>query len=255
MEENDRTACFCRMYLTLLFAAILIFACPKTARAANGVLTGCVGETITVANKGDTVKVSNKNLVKIKEGSAHIQLKLLYAGFVRVTVKHNGKTAASTLSIKESDKKFTGSIIEKNGYYFIEWKKFKYKKVKGEFDSERESATIKAVNTYRKKNGLSSLKKDSKLMKAARIRAIEVSKVFEHRRPNGLSFASIYVNLHGENLADGFSTGEKVVNAWALSPSHNANLLSSAVKKIGIGVFWTEKDGKTLPFTVFLSGI
>jgi uncharacterized protein YkwD len=61
----------------------------------------------------------------------------------------------------------------------------------------------------------------------------------------------------GENIAGGFQTAQAVFNAWRSSPGHNANMLHSSYRVIGIGradrassqfrYYWVTDFGFTLP--------
>ena len=98
------------------------------------------------------------------------------------------------------------------------------------------------TNNYRSLVGVSSLTLDSSLVKAASIRAKELSDSFSHTRPNGsscftvLSELGISYGTAGENIAAGYSSPQSVMEGWRSSSGHYQNIISSKFKKIGIGV-------------------
>lgn len=98
------------------------------------------------------------------------------------------------------------------------------------------------TNNYRSLVGVSSLTLDSSLVKAASIRAKELSDSFSHTRPNGsscftvLSELGISYGTAGENIAAGYSSSQSVMEEWRSSSGHYQNIISSKFKKIGIGV-------------------
>ena len=98
------------------------------------------------------------------------------------------------------------------------------------------------TNNYRSLVGVSSLTLDSSLVKAASIRAKELSDSFSHTRPNGsscftvLSELGISYGTAGENIAAGYSSSQSVMEGWRFSSGHYQNIISSKFKKIGIGV-------------------
>ena len=79
---------------------------------------------------------------------------------------------------------------------------------------------------------------------------------FAHNSPDGTTpdqriTAAGYTNwtTWGENIAEGYTTAEDVMNGWINSPGHRANLLNPAFKDIGIGAsgggapYWVQDFG------------
>ena len=101
------------------------------------------------------------------------------------------------------------------------------------------------TNEYRNELGVSDLEYDEDLSIAATIRAIEIAlnDKFEHIRPNGLSYSSVLKDLgikvrcSAENIAFGYSSSSRVVNAWAKSEGHYINMVNEKYNKVGIGYF------------------
>lgn len=110
------------------------------------------------------------------------------------------------------------------------------------------------VNQARKKVGASSLKWDSGLANAAKLRAKEIKKLFSHTRPNGTScftaFPS-YLNGAGENIAMGQRSVSEVNTAWTNSPGHYSNMVNTMFNCFGAACFtingtkyWVELFGR-----------
>ena len=99
------------------------------------------------------------------------------------------------------------------------------------------------VNKYRKENGLSDLTMNENAVKAANVRAEEISRSFSHTRPDGRAFytaldaVGLTKGNRGENIASGYKTPADVMTAWMNSSGHRANILSKSYKEIGIGVY------------------
>lgn len=115
------------------------------------------------------------------------------------------------------------------------------------------SQVVALVNAERAKYGLSALKVDSRVQRAAQVRAAETVQSFSHTRPNGSSFstalteAGVSYTRSGENIAYGQSTPQQVVQAWMNSSGHRANILNESFTTIGVGytvsggtAYWTQ---------------
>ncbi len=116
---------------------------------------------------------------------------------------------------------------------------------------------IRLVNIEREKAGLEPLSKRQDVTEIAEIRAVEITQLFSHTRPNGSSCFSLASEKNisyksvGENIAYGYSTPEAVVQGWMNSSGHRANILSSSFNGIGVGCY--NKNG-TLYWTQFFIG-
>ena len=101
---------------------------------------------------------------------------------------------------------------------------------------------VRLVNVERKKAGLKPLKLSRELLRPAAIRAREITKVFSHTRPNGMSFDTVFYGIQyrtvGENIAAGQTSCEMVMQQWMNSPGHRANILNKNYKYIGIGYLY-----------------
>lgn len=119
--------------------------------------------------------------------------------------------------------------------------------------SEEEQALLNLINKARADAGVPPLEFDRDLMKAARLKAQEMSEknYFSHQSPTygspfdmmkqfGISFKTA-----GENIA-GNKTIEGAFKAWMSSEDHKKNLLNSKFDYAGIGIVDSKTYGKIL---------
>ncbi len=110
-------------------------------------------------------------------------------------------------------------------------------------DSDYVNALLTAINAKRSSMGLASYTYDTNLEAVADSHCSDMASrdYLDHTSPDGVTLsnrldnANIYYVSAAENLASGFTTAEKVLNAWLNSPKHSANILSGEFTKIGIG--------------------
>ena len=110
---------------------------------------------------------------------------------------------------------------------------------------------VRQVNAERTRAGLMSLRVSAELSRAARVRAVEITRKFSHTRPDGSAWRTISSAAYGENIAVGQRTADKVMAAWLTSSGHRANLLRASYGSIGVcavisgGVtYWVQLFGK-----------
>lgn len=116
-----------------------------------------------------------------------------------------------------------------------------------------EDQVLTLVNKERANAGLSPLTMDESLRKVARIKSTDMrtNGYFSHTSPTyGSPFDmmkqfGISYTAAGENIAQGYTTPEQVVNGWMNSSGHRANILSSEFTHIGVGYdanghYWTQ---------------
>lgn len=109
--------------------------------------------------------------------------------------------------------------------------------------SAAESKVIQLTNAERRKNGLPDLQADTPLSKVAREKANDMQSkhYFSHTSPTyGSPFDmmrdfGITYRSAGENIAQGQTTPEEVVQAWMNSEGHRKNILSADFTHIGVG--------------------
>lgn len=113
--------------------------------------------------------------------------------------------------------------------------------ISGNIDQKR---LIELTNTERQKAGLSLVKENEALNKAAALKAQNMfaENYWAHFAPSGKSpwdfilGAGYRFTFAGENLAKNFSDSDNVVKAWMASPTHRDNILNSKYQDIGIAV-------------------
>ncbi len=104
---------------------------------------------------------------------------------------------------------------------------------------------IRLINAERVKAGLAELTIDDDLMSMTAVRAEEMSERFEHTRPDGSDWKTIFddfgwscPNKRGENGSAGDVSASKTVSRWMNSSGHKANILKDNVTKIGVGYYY-----------------
>ena len=93
-------------------------------------------------------------------------------------------------------------------------------------------AVTAGTNKLRADQGLSPLINDEELNAYAAVRAKEISKHYEHKRPNGENIGNF-----GENIAAGHAKAGDTVKQWRRSPGHYANMINSDYKQLGVGYY------------------
>lgn len=113
------------------------------------------------------------------------------------------------------------------------------------------AGVVEQVNIERAKLGLSTLRVDPELTRAACIRAREIVEKFSHTRPDGSSWSSISASAYGENIAKGQKTVDRVMASWMSSDGHRKNILKASFGSIGVcayvhnGItYWVQLFGK-----------
>ncbi len=171
----------------------------------------------------------------------------------KVAVVKNGKVIAknygkATLTAKCGKKKVKCKITIKYGYENVDQAYTKLNKFRtgGKVSCWNMDDKTKTWFNTDETNKLSALKRDKELEEAARIRAKDLIKKFSHFRPNGDDCFSVYPDDlwgAGENIAYGFTTAEKVTNAWKESnqkyagQGHRRNMLNPSFNAVGIACY------------------
>lgn len=112
--------------------------------------------------------------------------------------------------------------------------------------SEFQKEILRLVNEKRAEHGLRGLSGSDQLNWAADIRASEICSLFEHRRPDGREWYTVYSDCglapgyFGENIAAGHSTPAETIEQWMGSEGHRANILNANYTTMGAGYF--ERD-------------
>lgn len=123
--------------------------------------------------------------------------------------------------------------------------------VAGTVQGDLASQVVAQVNAERQKAGLSALRVDAELTRAAQVRAREIVQQFSHTRPDGTAWSTVSASAYGENIAMGQQTVDKVMAAWMSSQGHRENILRPGYGSIGVcayisgGVrYWVQLFGK-----------
>ncbi|MEF9959527.1 MAG: CAP domain-containing protein, partial [Niameybacter sp.] len=116
-----------------------------------------------------------------------------------------------------------------------------------------ENKVLELVNVERSKQGLKPLQMDESVRNVARVKSSDMRKnnYFDHNSPvygspfDMLKQFGISYRSAGENIAQGYSSPEAVVEGWMNSPGHRANILNSSFTHIGVGYdaqghYWTQ---------------
>lgn len=113
------------------------------------------------------------------------------------------------------------------------------------------AGVVDQVNMERAKQGLSTLRVDPELTRAACIRAREIVEKFSHIRPDGSSWSTVSNSAYGENIAKGQKTVDRVMASWMSSDGHRKNILKASFGSIGVcayvhnGItYWVQLFGK-----------
>lgn len=97
---------------------------------------------------------------------------------------------------------------------------------------------LELCNTERSKVGVAPLTLAADLQDSAAIRAVEITQLMSHTRPDGSRCFSVVKNKNntlGENIAAGRGTPEGVVDQWMHSEGHRTNILNPVFKELGVG--------------------
>ena len=116
-----------------------------------------------------------------------------------------------------------------------------------------EQKVLELTNAERAKQGLSPLAIDLELSKVARIKSQDMKNqnYFSHNSPtygspfDMMSQFGIAYSAAAENIAQGQTTPEEVVQAWMNSQGHRENIMNANYTHIGIGYvaeghYWTQ---------------
>lgn len=108
------------------------------------------------------------------------------------------------------------------------------------------SHVLMLTNKSRMAEGLMPLSSFPLLSSAAAIRAQELVTRYDHDRPDGSAFYTVFaepsINLSlagldaGENIASGQSNPVEVHDAWMNSPTHRANIMNPDFQHLGVGL-------------------
>ncbi len=181
------------------------------------VLSAKISPTDAVDAKNATWTTSNKNVATV---SSTGKVTAVHEGTATITAKVGTKSASCVITVdaeEEIDTTMAGTFVDTTECYT-------------------------KLNSIRTSAKVATLKKDDKLEKFAKIRAQELTKRFDHYRPNNAYGPSIIPGnlFKGENIARGQRTCAAVMTAWNASADHRANMIDGDYTKVGIAGFQFE---------------
>ncbi len=107
---------------------------------------------------------------------------------------------------------------------------------------------IRLINSERTKAGLAELTIDDDIMSMAAVRAEEIASRYEHTRPDGRKWSTVFddygwePNMRAENIYASPKSAEAAVSGWMDSSGHKANILKSNATKIGLGYYYDSES-------------
>lgn len=110
--------------------------------------------------------------------------------------------------------------------------------------AQEQRQIINLTNQIRAQKGLPELTEKKILDRSSDAKAMDMAanEYFDHNGPHkrGLSYfldkAGYKYRAAGENLAMGFANAQEIVDAWANSPTHYANLVDPEFEEFGVGL-------------------
>lgn len=99
-----------------------------------------------------------------------------------------------------------------------------------------ESQVVKRTNTFRSSHDLVKVKSHSCVDRFAESNAKRMARTgtFSHQ-DLGRILDTCHLTMVSENIAYGYSSGNKTVNAWMKSPGHRKNILTRKMRYVGVG--------------------
>jgi uncharacterized protein YkwD len=129
---------------------------------------------------------------------------------------------------------------------------------------DEQTQFLQLINEYRVQNGHSTLEINSYLQAAAQWHSEDMAdkNYFSHTDSLGrdpfqrmADFGYTVSTSKGENIAAGYSTAASVFQGWKNSPGHNANMLNSNYRVIGIGLAYNNSSNYDYYWTTDFGGI
>ena len=119
---------------------------------------------------------------------------------------------------------------------------YDYNKISDVLDKKASKSTPEPTSTALASPSPTSIPYDCKEIEYKTFLAInkirkEISKNFSHTRPDGSSCFTVSKQLHGENIAKGYTSVDSVVEGWMNSPGHRENILRKDFKRTVIGYY------------------
>ena len=129
----------------------------------------------------------------------------------------------------------------------------------------QEAQMIGLINAYRAEHGLPSLASSQTLGAAAEHHSASMARydyVSHTLIPEGITWSRnlknhgyTYTTYRGENIAAGRSSARDTLQQWKRSPTHNAVLLSTHYKALGVGRAYDESSRYGWYWTLDVGGV
>jgi len=190
-------------------------------------------EKITVSTYDKKGKVSKK---EVYSDYKSINAKETYTK-VTTYIYKNGKVDSKTVTNIKPKKSAVASGV-------VSYTAAQQKEIRSEI--------LKLMNNDRLKKGLSALKESSIAYSVAQVRAQEITCKFDHTRPNGKAWDTVYKQVDKSFNVDSYYLGENLVmnnkllspkemasylyTQWKNSAPHKANMMNSHFSKVGIAI-------------------
>ncbi len=206
--------------------------------------------TLSINTKTNRVVLNNTvltNCIEIKNSRSYITLRVLAEAFGYV-VEWKNKCVYISSPSSENNTNGSGNNTPDNNH--------SNSNGLGQTNPSQiafEEQVLSLVNAERAKKGLSALTMHEDLRNAARLKSTDMyqNNYFSHTSPTYgspfemLKTLGISYQAAAENIAQGYTTPEAVVNGWMNSSGHRANILNSTYTHIGIGYdsnghYWTQ---------------
>lgn len=114
-------------------------------------------------------------------------------------------------------------------------------RVTGTADYQKAFEFLEILNTKREDEGVGRVEMDRELLEAAMERAAECALKYGSERPNGNAGIPISNKVKGEDIAIGYDSAQKVMNAWMVhqgGEKGNKLMERASWRSVGIGCFY-----------------
>ncbi len=201
---------------------------------------------IKATYNGKTLKLvdSNGNTVEplVLNGSTYVPMRA-FAEALGYKVDWNNKTKTVLFSDGTGTPNITDDYEDHLNDYPGDDQAFNDTTYQDEDVSAMEDEVLRLVNQERAKEGLKPLTMNEKLRSGAKTRAQEISQLFEHTRPDGRDFFTVYkesgvsYRAAGENIAYGYASPKEVMNGWMNSEGHRRNIMDPSFTQLAVGAY------------------
>lgn len=106
--------------------------------------------------------------------------------------------------------------------------------VKAETTPKADKEMFNLINAARQEKGLNALRYNEELQAGVNIRALEITELFSHTRPNGTPWYTVSDYANGENISFGYANSAASHNGFMNSPGHYANIMGRDYKSVAI---------------------